>query len=51
MLAETFTGVIFPFQLIYKGKMKCSLRADTFPEGFYLASMKHTVVMSKTYCS
>lgn len=48
-LAKT-TGVIFSFHLIYEGKMKGPLHADTFPEGFYLAFMKHTVVMCKRHC-
>ena len=37
-LAETLSGEILPFQLIYKGKTKRSVPSSKFPAGFLLSA-------------
>ena len=37
-LAETLSGEILPFQLIYKGKTKRSVPSPKFPAGFLLSA-------------
>ena len=38
--AETLSGDMLPFQMIYTGKTSCSLPTGKFPEGFSLGFNK-----------